>query len=94
MLCSQQTVQARRPDRLRLTQRGPNYVHFGGVRNICTADHSGLGARPSTVLTREGPILHMSLCACADRPAWVDRQYACAKTYLGRDYVYYRLSGV
>jgi hypothetical protein len=79
----QRTFRARRPDRPRPTQRGPKYVHFRVVWNICTTDRLDLGAKPSTVLTREGLSLHMSPCACADRPTGVGEQSAGAKTNLG-----------
>jgi hypothetical protein len=88
MFYGQRTIQVRRPDRPRLTQRGPTYVHFRVIRNICTADRSSLGARPSTVLTREGLSLHRFLCACADHPSRVGRPSAGAKIGLGRDCVF------
>jgi hypothetical protein len=55
---------------------------------ICTVDRPGLGAGPSAVLTREGPSLHMSLCACADRPAKVGGPFVGAKTDLSKDCVF------
>jgi hypothetical protein len=47
-----------------------------------------LGAKPSTVLTREGLNLHKFLCACADRPAGVDGLSIGAKIGLGRNNVF------
>jgi hypothetical protein len=37
---------------------GTEVVHFGLVLYNCTADHPGLGAGPSAVLTRDGCSLH------------------------------------
>jgi hypothetical protein len=60
--------------RPRSIQRGPKYVHFGLVLYVCTLDRPGLGAGPSTVLTREGRPLH---CPCiivrTVRPGSADR---------------------
>jgi hypothetical protein len=58
------------------------------VRIHCIADHPGLGAGPSTVLTREVTELHMSLCSCVDRPAQVSGPSASAKMNLGGDCVF------
>jgi hypothetical protein len=62
MFCSQRTVRARRPDRPCPIQRGPNYVHFGGVQNICTANHLGFGAGLFAVLTRGSNFAHVPVC--------------------------------
>jgi hypothetical protein len=88
MFCGRWTIRAMRLDRPLPTQRGPKYVHFGVVRNVCNADSLGLWARPSIVLTREGLWLHKSMCACADHPTWVGRPFASAKTDLGRGCVF------
>jgi hypothetical protein len=55
-------------------QRDPKYVLFRQVLYICTADHPGLRARPSVVLTREGRPLH-SPCIIVRtvRPGSTDR---------------------
>jgi hypothetical protein len=60
------------------------------VRNVCTADRPRLRVGSSIVLTREGLSLHMSMCACADRPTGVGvgEPSAGAKIDLGKDYVF------
>jgi hypothetical protein len=45
-------------------------------------------ARASAILTREGPRLHKSLCACADHSAEVGGASTGAKIDLGRDCVF------
>jgi hypothetical protein len=60
---------------------------FGVVRSDCTMDRKGLGARPSSVLTRDASDLHKSLCACADYPARGRGPSVGAKMELGRDYI-------
>jgi hypothetical protein len=48
----------------------------------------GLGAGPSTVLTRGNLSLHKPLCVCADHPSGVGRPFVRAKLDLGRDCVF------
>jgi hypothetical protein len=55
---------------------------------FCTTDRPGLGARPSTVLTREVVDLHEPLSGCADHPTGVDGPSASAKSILGMDCVF------
>jgi hypothetical protein len=61
-------------------------------QSVCFADRSGLEARSSLVLTREGLSLHKSLCVCADRTTMCIGQSIGAKMGLGRDYVFLGVS--
>jgi hypothetical protein len=57
------------------------------VRRDCTADRPSLGARPSSVMSRDVSVLHMSLCASADNPAKMGGPSKGAKIELDRDCV-------